>query len=269
MSGGNPCLIKTTRPAFETAASHSTGALIVNADDWGRNIEVTNRTLECISIGAVSAVSAMVFMADSERASGIARERGIDAGLHLNLTTPFSGENVPPALMEHQQRITRYLTRHRLAQVVFHPGLVRSFEYVVAAQRDEFRRLYGAEPGRIDGHHHMHLCSNVVFGKLLPNGIRVRRSFSFRPGEKSFWNRHYRGLADRVLERRHKMTDLFFSLPPLVPSDRLDQIFSLASRFTVEVETHPVQPEEHQFLTTGQIFRLAQNIPVPFPHTLR
>src|SRR5271167_1397805 len=60
------------------------GLLIINADDWGRDHETTERTLRCILRGAVSSVSAMVFMGDSERAAAIAKENAIHAGLHLN-----------------------------------------------------------------------------------------------------------------------------------------------------------------------------------------
>jgi predicted glycoside hydrolase/deacetylase ChbG (UPF0249 family) len=199
----------------------------------------------------------MVFMEDSERAANIARERDIDAGLHLNLTTPFTASGSPTRLIEHQQRISRYLRRHRLAQVLFHPGLVSSFKYVVAAQLDEFARLYGAGPNRIDGHHHMHLCANVLGQNLLPSGTIVRRNFSFQPGEKTFGNRVYRQVVDRMLGRRHRLTDFFFSLAPLKPESRLQQIFSLARQFVVEVETHPANPEEHRFLAGGEIFQFA------------
>src|SRR5258708_5317705 len=85
------------------------GSLIINADDWGRSRDTTDRTLECCERGSISSVSAMVFMEDSERAAALARERGIDAGLHLNFTTPFSGEVYPAMLREHQQRIARRL----------------------------------------------------------------------------------------------------------------------------------------------------------------
>ena len=156
------------------------GALVINADDWGRDRDTTDHTLECIRAGSVSSVSAMVFMEDSEGAAARAREQGIDAGLHLNFTTAFSTVGTAMLLKEHQQRLSHYLRRHRFAQVVFHPGLTRSFEYVVNVQLDEFSRLYGTAPDRIDGHHHMHLCANVVLGKLLPGGTVVRRNFSFR-----------------------------------------------------------------------------------------
>src|SRR4029077_559138 len=98
--------------------------------------------------------SAMVFMEDSERSAVIARERGIDVGLHLNFTTSFTVPQCPTPLVQRQQELARHLLRHRLAQLVFPPGLVHSFEYVVRTQLDEFRRLYQKDPDRLDGHHH-------------------------------------------------------------------------------------------------------------------
>jgi hypothetical protein len=242
--------------------SGSTGLLIVNADDWGLNYDTTQRTLECILKGAVSSVSAMVYMNDSERGAAIAREKGVDAGLHLNLTTPFSAPGAPARLVEHHKRLSRYLRTHRFAQAVFHPGLVESFKYVVGTQRDEFYRLYGAEPSRVDGHHHMHLSSNVLLGRLIPVGTVVRRSFSFHKGEKSLLNRLFRDVVDRQLARHYLLTDYFFSLPPLTPRSRLQKIFSLASQFTVELETHPVRPEEYRFLMGGEIFRWARDLSI-------
>lgn len=250
---------------FSTGRSSNTqaqGVLILNADDWGRDHETTERISECILRGTVSSVSAMVFMEDSERAAAVARERKIDAGLHLNLTTAFSTAGYPAALGKRQQELAKYLGGRRLAQVMFHPGLARSFEYVVSAQLDEYCRLYGAMPRRIDGHHHMHLCANVVLANLLPAGTIVRRNFSFERGEKSLYNRLYRRIVDRRLARRHRITDFFFSLPPLEPPARLQKIFSLARQSAVEVETHPVNPQEYRFLTEGEIFRWTGDCPI-------
>jgi len=262
---GTPALPDTSVPAdvepSVVAASRSlpseaskTGTLLINADDWGLNREATDRTLECLRAKAVSSVSAMVFMGDSERGAQLALGNGVDAGLHLNLTAPFSAAGVPDALMRHHERVAGYLTRHRLAQVLYHPGLHRSFEYVVAAQLDEFHRLYQKKPDRIDGHHHMHLCANVLLSRLLPEGTIARRNFSFRPGQKSLFNRLYRRGIDSILASRHRLTDYFFSLPPLDPPSRLEQIFSLACRHVVEVETHPEKREEYNFLAGGEIF---------------
>ena len=242
-------------PPVDPSGRVAGGFLVVNADDWGRDPLTTDRILECCYVGAVSSVSAMVFMEDSERAAELAREKRIDAGLHLNFTTQFTASNCPAGLRERQQQLGRHLLRHRLAQIVFHPGLMRSFKYLVAAQIDEFWRIYGTEPARLDGHHHMHLCANVVLQRLLPLGTMVRRNFSFEPGERGLANRLYRRTSDLILSRRHVLADFFFSLVPLEPAERLNRIYSLARNFVVELETHPVQLEEYRYLAEGEIFR--------------
>src|SRR5438874_11277986 len=113
--------------------------LIINADDWGYDARTTKRVLTCVECGSISSVTAMVFMEDSERAAAVARDRGIDAGLHLNLDTPFSRVLVTSSLLEHQARLVRFL-RSPFSRPFFHPGLVRSFEYLVSSQLDEYDR---------------------------------------------------------------------------------------------------------------------------------
>lgn len=238
------------------------GMLIINADDWGRDQDTTDRILDCVLHGSVSSTSAMVFMEDSERAADLALNNGVDVGLHLNFTTCFSSSITTGRLAEHSERVARFLRRGRLPQVVYHPGLVDSFEYIVSAQREEFRRIYGVEPRRIDGHHHMHLCANVVFAELLPAGTIVRRNFSFKPAEKSWLNRLYREIIDRQLAKRHCLADFFFSLPPFEPTGRLDRILQLASQSVVEVETHPINRDEYRFLKEGDIFRRTYGVPI-------
>ena len=53
--------------------------LIINADDFGRSVGETNAALECYIAGRITSVSAMVFMADSERAAELALSRRSDA----------------------------------------------------------------------------------------------------------------------------------------------------------------------------------------------
>jgi predicted glycoside hydrolase/deacetylase ChbG (UPF0249 family) len=238
------------------------GILVINGDDWGRDFLTTDRTLDCILQGTVSSVSAMVFMKDSERSAAVAWERGVDAGLHLNLTTPFSSRQCPARLAERQRNLASYLRGNRFAQVVFNPLLDKSFEYVVRAQVEEYSRLYGALPERIDGHHHMHLCANVIWGGLLPSGTTVRRNFSFQPGEKSLWNRLYRRAVDYRLAQRHRLTDYFLTLVPFEPLDRLKKVFALADQHVVEVETHPVNAQEYRFLAGGEIFRYSVGVQI-------
>jgi len=60
-----------TEVSLQGSAARRTGRLIINADDWGCDRGATDRTLDCIMRGTVSSVSAMVFMADSERSAEV------------------------------------------------------------------------------------------------------------------------------------------------------------------------------------------------------
>jgi hypothetical protein len=51
----------------------------------------------------------------------------------------------------------------------------------------------------------MHLCANLVLGKSIPAGMKMRRDFSFLPGEKSMLNRAWR----RLVARRSRLVDYF------------------------------------------------------------
>ena len=114
----------------------------------------------------------------------------------------------------------------------------------------------------------MHLCANVLFSNLLPAGTLVRRNFSFQAGEKGLANRLYRRTVDALLGRRHPLMDFFFALGPLDPPERLRRIFSLARHSAVEVEAHPIVPEEFRFLTGEDIFRRTGDLPIARSFTL-
>jgi predicted glycoside hydrolase/deacetylase ChbG (UPF0249 family) len=222
--------------------------LIINADDWGRTRAETEAAWECWRGGSVTSVSAMVFMEDSERAAEVARDHAIDAGLHLNLTEPFTGASVPASLSLPFALISRFLTRSKYSQVIYHPLLRRAFRDVCQAQLKEFHRIYSAWPSHLDGHQHMHLCANILWGGILPRGAKVRRSFSFWPKEKSALNRGYRSWVDWQLARRHRLTDFFFDLSQSQEGGRLDRVAALSAQFAVELMTHPIRPREFRCL---------------------
>jgi predicted glycoside hydrolase/deacetylase ChbG (UPF0249 family) len=190
----------------------------------------------------------MVFMADSARAAELANDAGIEVGLHLNLSQRFTGEFPAGLLQEYHDRIVRFLTRNRYSLLLFNPALRKQFRYVYQAQVMEFLRLYGRPPSHIDGHHHKHLCTNILLDGVIPAGERVRRNFSFWPGEKWVLNRSYRYLVDQWLARRYRLTDYFFGLSSCLQNDGLLRVVALATSATVEVMTHPSNPKEYAYL---------------------
>jgi chitin disaccharide deacetylase len=228
--------------------------LIINADDWGRSGAETDAALRCYRGGRITSASAMVFMADSERAAEVANANGLEVGLHLNFSEPFTDGGCPGRLRDCHNRIVRFLKRHKYAQILYNPSLRKEFAYSYHAQSEEFLRLFGRAPSHIDGHHHMHLCANLLLGGIIPAGIRMRRSFSFCPGEKSRLNRMYRGLIDRWLLRRYRVPDYFFDLTQSIREKKMARVMELARSSKVELMAHPVIRTESDYLM-GDEFR--------------
>lgn len=221
--------------------------LYVNTDDLGWNEEITDRILDCYHQGRIGSASAMTFMKDSERAAELAQECGLPVGLHLNLTRAFTGESITIKLREKHRSIAAYLNALKINQVLYNPFLHRSFDYVFQAQWEEFIRLYGEQPTRLDGHHHMHLCMNMLFLNKYPKGMKVRRNFTFTSGEKGPINRLYRSLVDRWLTSRFQCKDYFFSLKPIEP-ERIKRIVLLSKSEDAELMVHPGVDKEYHYL---------------------
>jgi len=236
--------------------------LIINADDWGCSLAETYAAFRCYKAGRITSVSAMVFMADSERAAELAQESELDVGLHLNFSERFTGKNNSGRLGECQSRLVRYLRRNKYSQLFYNSFLRNAFSYSYHAQAEEFARLFGKPPSHIDGHHHMHLCANMLLSDLIPAGMKIRRNFSFWPGEKSRFNRAYRALVDRWLARRYRLTDYFFDLTQCIQEKKFDRVAALARSSNVELMTHPILQLESKHLMSDQFQAVLQSLNV-------
>jgi len=223
--------------------------IIVNADDWGRSQAETDAALSCYRKASISSVTAMVFMEDSRRAADIAKSEGMEVGLHLNLTQPFTDGRVTGLLHNYHNQIVHFLTMNKYAFLLYHPALRQQFHYVYHSQVEEFVRLYGTVPSHIDGHHHKHLCTNMIIDKVIPSGQRVRRNFSFSRDDKVVINRMYRRAVDMWLAGRYRLADYFFSLSHCLQTNKMTRVAELSKAANVEVMAHPVKHTEYAYLT--------------------
>jgi len=237
--------------------------LIINADDWGRSVVETDAALKCYRERRITSVSAMVLMQDSKRAARLAKDYELDdVGLHLNFSEEFTDKSCSETLKEHHGRIIRFLKRGKYAQLLYNPFLRKAFAYCYHAQVEEFMRLFEKSPSHIDGHHHMHLCANVLFSSMIPAGMKMRRNFSFWPGEKSMLNRTYRWLVDRWLACRYRLTDYFFDLTQCIQGKKLDRVAALAKSSNVELMTHPIVNEEEEYLMSDEFKVMLQRLKI-------
>jgi chitin disaccharide deacetylase len=225
--------------------------LIVNADDYGLDKETSERILTCYTRKRIHSASAMTFMADSERAALLAKATGLSVGLHLNLDQEMTGPQMPVKLRECLRATASYLNAKKWNQLIFNPFLRTTFDYVFQAQWDEFSRLYGEEPNRLDGHHHWHLCMNILLSGKIPSKIKIRRNFTFYSGEKNFINRIYRYLLDWWLQSNFLCTDSFFSINP-IDLAKLQRLVALSKSSDIEVMVHPGIENESTFLLSPE-----------------
>src|SRR5947208_2620371 len=227
----------------------------------GNHVSIgTNAAFRCYNRGRITSVSAMVFMDDSERAAELAKESTLDVGLHLNFTDRFTAKQYPETLGNCHSKIVRFLMGNKYAQVLYNPFLRKEFVYSYEAQAGEFARLYGKPPSHIDGHHHMHLCANILLSNMIPADMKMRRNFSFAPGEKSLLNRAYRSLIDRWLARKYQLPDYFFDLTQCIRQKKLDRVAALAMSSNVELMTHPRVPMESEYLMSDQFQAALQGL---------
>jgi chitin disaccharide deacetylase len=225
------------------------GLLIVTANDWGGKIRATDGIAACFRAGRITGATAMVYMADSKRASDLAREQGLSLGLHLNLTQPFDDPATPRRVQERQRELLRHFARLRVRRWTYQPLLRSHVASAISDQFEAFRSLYGAEPTHIDGHEHVHICTDVLLSQALSRVIPIRTAHGWRsgtgPGDIA------RRVRQRAIARRFGTTDYFFSVRSLVPrfgGKDLQAALELSDRASVEIMTHPAESDELEYL---------------------
>ena len=99
-------------------------------------------------------------------------------------------------------------------------------------------------------------CVNVLAAGLIPGGAKVRGTFTFERGEKNLFNLLYRRMLETHISTKFVSTDSFFSVAPVQNYDRVRQIITRAGSETVELEVHPENPEETEFLLSDEFGEL-------------
>lgn len=117
--------------------------LTLNADDYAMDQAVDDAILDLASLGAASSTSAMTLSPRWPEAGRRLRDAPLDAGLHLDLTSPFAGERRRGLALlmaaAYAGRIDRAILR----------GAIHD-------QLDRFEAALKAPPAFVDGHQHVH-----------------------------------------------------------------------------------------------------------------
>ena len=233
----------------DQVASRNTdpGLLIVNADDWGYEVEVTEAIERCFLAGGLTSTTAMVFMDGSADGAERARELPrLGIGLHLNFYEPYTAEDVPEDVRRRQAELVGYYRRSGRRRWIYDPTVSGRTARIIEDQLRRFAELYGRPPTHVDGHHHSHLAANVLLSRALPAGTKIRNALT-DVERMGALNRTLRKLRYRLFTRRLRTTDYFFSVLSVWPDlagpvqrERLE----LARSASVEIMVHPGFPHE-------------------------
>jgi predicted glycoside hydrolase/deacetylase ChbG (UPF0249 family) len=229
--------------------------LIINADDFGLNEESTNNIHNCFLHGRISTTTAMVFMQDSERAAKIASANKYEVGLHVNFTELFTADNVNETEKYRQNKLVRFYSSNKYNRLLYNPFLSKDVKLCFKAQLEEFVRLYGKMPSHIDGHHHIHLCSNVIIDKIIPSHFTVRAGVSFEKSEKSTLNRLYRNIVNTLVKKRHLCVDKFYVMDSQLIRSGIQHIVEKSKTCNVELSSHPEMSDSYEFLMGDDFLR--------------
>jgi predicted glycoside hydrolase/deacetylase ChbG (UPF0249 family) len=153
----------------------------------------------------------------------------------------------------------------RLRRWSYDPTSRGAVECAIADQLEEFERLYGAPPSRLDGHLHVHLCPDVLLSPALPREawLRPARTAAVRRAVPVLGS--LRRARERWLRRRFSMSDYFFSIEDIHPQlggSGLDGPLDLAAQADVEVMTHPARAEELALLLSEEWMRTLAGRPL-------
>jgi hypothetical protein len=67
-------------------------------------------------------------------------------------------------------------------------------------------------------------------------------------------------MLESYISERFVSTDSFFSIAPVQNRDRVRQIINRAARETVELEVHPENPEETEFLLSDEFGAMLNSV---------
>ncbi len=230
--------------------------LIVNADDIGASLTATNAAILAFREGVISSGSAMVWMRDSARAAHLARDRGLPAGLHLNLTLPFDTANVPAPVRRRQLLLTEAFDSASWRGDNADRPSRQLLRDAVSDQLDQFIEQFG-DPTHLDGHHHVHVHEAVF--EVLPPGLAIRPIL--REPTQADARASQR---DRRMRKRFRMPSLtlaFEHLHPALGGVGFD-VLQRAQRESVEVMTHPQQDGQFEALVSAQWRAALARLPV-------
>ena len=179
--------------------------IIINADDFGMKLEVTDAIAEAMAKGCITQTTLMVNMPDADRAVKIARRNGFadKVGLHLNLTEgePLTAEIKREPIFCDENGCFKGPMRPKLS--AFPESTAKAVRCEIGAQIKKYI-AYGLPMMHLDSHQHIHHCWQVLY-VLRP----LLRKYGFKTVRRTYWSSLSGDFAPHV---RSRFNNFWFSI---------------------------------------------------------
>lgn len=161
-------------------------AIIVNADDFGKNHEVNMAICEAFEKGLIGRTTLMTNMPYAEEAMEMAREGKFadKVGIHLNLTTgkPLSSAVAKDAnLCDENGQFNAFFAQGLKTRFFLPKKTLEAVKEELRLQLDRYR-LLGGTLWHVDSHHHVHTDPSIwkALKRVIPDypitSIRLGRN---------------------------------------------------------------------------------------------
>lgn len=246
--------------------------LIINADDFGFNKEITDGIIQAHEAGTVTSTTLMVNMPAAEYAAELAKKHpDLSVGIHLNLTlgTPLSRPEDIPSLITPEGKFKGASEMFKLANRFLLSS--KEIEKELSLQIEKFLS-FGIKPTHADSHHHVadalqiHLVKVKLFKRYNITKTRTQRGFyrsdkfaknKLRAYAKTlktniarlpyrlyyeFIHLHYKIHNIKTPDERYGLSKLISDRELKLSIEDFEVLFASMPERTVELCTHPGLP---------------------------
>lgn len=138
--------------------------LIINADDFGRAVDINRGIIKCLTGGVVTDISLLAVGDAFDDAVKRARENNIKKiGVHLTLTGPFKPAGNPGEVSSLVEKNGRFPASYAIFFAKYFTGLVKITEITSEFKKQISKvKEAGFKVTHIDSHQHIHMVPGIL-----------------------------------------------------------------------------------------------------------
>ena len=234
--------------------------LIINADDFGMNLEVNSAIITAMELNLCTDTTLLVNFEDSEQAASLAisKNRINNVGIHLNLTEgrPVSNKIRNEMRFCNSEGLFHFKKKSR---IIYLSNSERIAVYEELKSQIKLCRNFGIPISHADSHNHIHEEPGLlqVFIEILKQEKIPFLRITNNLGKTSLINKYYRNSYNKILNfSKLSGTDYFGSITNLINYRK-----KISEDSIIEIMIHPGRILNNEIYDVFSKENLSLNLP--------